>query len=509
MAAGRSLAAASSETQMTPTPPRLEAHGISKSFPGVLAVSNADLALMPGEIHALVGENGSGKSTLCMVFSGIYQPDAGDIFIDGTMARPENPRHAQALGISMMYQESNLVPQLTVAQNVALGHEPFLTRQAGLVESVATILRRLKFDIDPRTKAATLSGAQMQMVEIAKALYTRSKVIIMDEPTAALSALEVQRLHAVIRKIAASGVSIIYISHALEEALALADRVTVLRDGEVVACHPASELGRDDLVHLMVGRHVEIVRRPSSQARRGADLVRTEGLCWRERVRNVSFSLHAGEIVGLAGLIGSGRTEVASLLAGISRPDDGHIFVRGREVDLRSPRDALRHGIAILTENRKEEGLFLPLSVAHNLTISILSRLRGVSGLLSPAREQTEARGLADKSKLSAPSLQINVRSLSGGNQQKLLIGRMLAREPDILVFDEPTKGVDVGAIAEIHHLIRGLASRGKGILVISSYLPEIMALSDRILVMRGGEIVQDIDAAEATTDAVISRAFV
>jgi ABC-type sugar transport system ATPase subunit len=347
------------------------------------------------------------------------------------------------------------------------------------------------------------------MVEIAKALYTRSKVIIMDEPTAALSASEVQRLHDVIREIAASGIAIIYISHALEEALALADRVTVLRDGEVAACRSTSELCREDLVHLMVGQHVEIVQRPTTRAKRGAELVRTMGLCWRDRVRDASFSLYAGEIVGLAGLIGSGRTEVASLLAGINRPDGGQIFVRSREVDLRSPRDALGHGIAILTENRKEEGLFLPLSVAHNLTIGILSRLRGIMGLLSPAREREEARAIADRLRLSTPSLQIDVRSLSGGNQQKLLIGRMLVREPDILIFDEPTKGVDVGAIAEIHHLIRELASRGKGILVISSYLPEIMALSDRILVMRGGEIVQDIDAADASTDAVISRAFV
>jgi len=494
---------------MTSAALRLEARGITKSFPGVRAVANVDLALMPGEIHALVGENGSGKSTLCMVFSGIYRPDSGIIFIDGAMVRPENPRHAQALGISMMYQESNLVPELTVAQNVALGHDPFLTRQAALVESVAAILRRLKFDVDPRMKAATLGGAQMQMVEIAKALYTRSKVIIMDEPTAALSASEVQRLHDVIREIAASGIAIIYISHALEEALALADRVTVLRDGEVAACRSTSELCREDLVHLMVGQHVEIVQRPTTRAKRGAELVRTMGLCWRDRVRDASFSLYAGEIVGLAGLIGSGRTEVASLLAGINRPDGGQIFVRSREVDLRSPRDALGHGIAILTENRKEEGLFLPLSVAHNLTIGILSRLRGIMGLLSPAREREEARAIADRLRLSTPSLQIDVRSLSGGNQQKLLIGRMLVREPDILIFDEPTKGVDVGAIAEIHHLIRELASRGKGILVISSYLPEIMALSDRILVMRGGEIVQDIDAADASTDAVRSRAFV
>lgn len=490
------------------SPPRLEAQGITKRFSGIAAVDAASLSLAKGEIHALVGENGSGKSTLCMVIAGVYRPDGGVLRIDGLDVAPDDPRAAQTLGISMMYQESNLVPELTVAENIALGHEPFFLNRRATESRVREVIGRLGFKLDPGQKAGQLSGAQMQMVEIAKALYAQSKVIIMDEPTAALSAAETDTLHAVVREIAADGVSVIYISHALEEALSLAQRVTVLRDGQVVACRNSSDLTREELVSLMVGRQLGVVERGEAIAAPGLELLRVERLSWSGKVRNVSFVLRAGEVVGMAGLVGSGRSELASLLGGLERPDEGRILLRGQTISIRSPRAARRSGIALLTENRKEEGLFQQLSVAKNLTVTVWQRLAGVLGILTERREKMEARRLADAFAVVASSLSAEVRTLSGGNQQKALIGRMMNWNPEILIFDEPTKGVDVGAIAEIHRLIRDAAAAGKAVLMISSYLPEIMAVSDRVLVMRQGSIAADVEAGQATSAAIISNAF-
>jgi len=488
--------------------PRLEARGLTKGFPGVLAVDSADLSVMPGEIHALAGENGSGKSTLCMLLTGVHRPDAGEIQVDGKTVMPESPRHAQQLGISMMYQESNLVPELTVTDNVALGHGAFVRSRRRQRQAVRLILERLGFQIDPGAKAASLSGAKMQMVEIAKALYTRSRLIIMDEPTAALGAAEAERLHAVIRELAASGVSIIYISHALEEALQLAHRVTVLRDGQVVASHATAELTRDRLVHLMVGRHVGIVERQLPSGRHGQEALRAEKLSWRDKVLDASLVLRRGEVVGLAGLVGSGRSELAGLLAGLARPAEGRIFLHGQQVSLRGPADARRHGVVMLTENRKEDGLFLHLSVKINLTIGILHRLRSRIGLLRGKREGMLAAELVKRLGVVTSSLAVPARNLSGGNQQKMLFGRLLAREPEVLILDEPTKGVDVGAIEEIHRIVRQLADEGRAILVISSYLPEVMALADRIYVMRSGSIVAEVTADEASAAQIVSQAF-
>jgi ABC-type sugar transport system ATPase subunit len=487
---------------------RLEAREITKRFSGVTAVDRANLVLQPGEIHALVGENGSGKSTLCMVFSGVYRPDHGTLWIDGLEVSPGSPREAQKFGVSMTYQESNLVPELTVAENIALGHEPFFSRSTGVDRRVRGVLERLRFRLDPHQKAARLSGAQMQMVEIAKALFTDSKIIIMDEPTAALSGAETETLHSVVRELAAQGLSVIYISHALEEALTLAHKVSVLRDGRIVACQPSSELDRATLVRLMVGRHVEIVSRPKTSAAPGEELLRADELSWGQRVRNVSLSLRTGEVVGLAGLVGSGRSELANLLGGAEQPTAGRLIVQGRQTRLRSPAAARRLGIAYLTENRKEDGLFLQLSVARNITISVIHRLAAFLGIISTQRENAEASRLIQGFGIVAPSLKAEVRTLSGGNQQKLLFARLMNWSPKILILDEPTKGVDVGAIAEIHHLIRASAASGKAVLVISSYLPEIMALADRVLVMRQGAIVTEVNAREATSDRIISQAF-
>lgn len=488
--------------------PRLAVRGLTKIFPGVRAVQAADLTLQSGEIHALVGENGSGKSTLCMTLSGVYQPDSGEIEIDGVRVNPANPRHAQLLGISMMYQESNLVPELTVSANIALGHESFMLNKDETEERVREILNRLNFSLDPSVKASQLSGAQMQMAEIAKAFYGESKIIIMDEPTAALSLHEARAFHQVIRDVAATGVSVIYISHALEEALELADNITVLRDGEVVACCATKDLTRDGLVELMVGRHVGIVERPAHHESARDHFLRVENLSFANRVRDVTFDLSRGEVVGLAGLVGSGRSELAMSICGIVRPNAGSILIDGKLTKISSPRAAMRRGIAYLSENRKEDGLFLQLDVLHNLTISILDRLTGWHGLVRQARQIDAGRSLIANFVISIPGIKAKAQTLSGGNQQKSLIARLIATEPKILIFDEPTKGVDVGAIEFIHKTIRALAAEGKAILVISSYLPEIMALSDRVLVMRNGELVADISADDLSEDAVMAAAF-
>ena len=488
--------------------PRLSIHGLTKKFPGVLAVSEADLTLAPGEIHALVGENGSGKSTLCMTLSGVYQRDAGEIQIDGERVSPASPRQAQLLGVSMMYQESNLVPELTVSANIALGRESFVLNRRQTEVRVREILDRLDFHLDPSVKASHLSGAQMQMAEIAKALYEESKIIIMDEPTAALNIPEARALHKVIRDVAATGVSVIYISHALEEALEIADNVTVLRDGKVVACRETRAFTRGDLVELMVGRHIGIVERPTRHAAMGEELLRVENISLGNRVKNASVRLSRGEVVGLAGLVGSGRSELAMVICGVIRPTAGTIYIDGKRATLRSPRAAMRHGIAYLSENRKEDGLFLQLTVLTNLTISILDRLTNWVGLVRGRRETAEGRSLVDRFSIIIPGLGAKVQTLSGGNQQKSLIARLIEADLRILIFDEPTKGVDVGAIESIHKTIRSLASEGKAVLVVSSYLPEIMAISDRVLVMRDGELVANFTADEVTEDKVMAAAF-
>lgn len=487
--------------------PRLEARKLTKSFSGVRAVSQADLVVMPHEIHALVGENGSGKSTLCMTLSGVYQPDSGEVHVDGVRVMPENPRHAQSLGISMMYQESNLVPELNVAANIALGHESFIVDKREIEARAREILNRLEFSLDLGMKAAKLSGAQLQMAEIAKALYGRSKVIIMDEPTAALSLVEARALHKVIRDIAKSGVSVIYISHALEEALDLADNITVLRDGQVVACQPTKTLTRADLVQLMVGRAVTTLGRRSPISA-GEEVLRVEGLTLGQRVRDVTFDLRRGEIVGLAGLVGSGRSELASMVVGLARPTAGRIVVHGKPTRIRSPRHANSLGIAYLSENRKEDGLFLQLSVLTNLTISVLHRLSRFLGIVSRHREVEVGRAMISRFAISAPGLRAKMQTLSGGNQQKSLIARLLETKPEIVLFDEPTKGVDVGAIEQIHRTIRSLADEGKAVLVISSYLPEVLALSDRVLVMRAGQLAADLSADGISEDRVMAAAF-
>jgi ABC-type sugar transport system ATPase subunit len=488
--------------------PRLEVRGIIKRFPGVIAVDRVDLVLAPGEIHALVGENGSGKSTLCMVISGAYRPDGGEILVDGKPMQFANPRDAMACGIAMTYQESNLVPELTVAENIALGQAPFWSTSRELARSVRAVLTRLGFPLDPDLHAGALSGAQMQMVEIAKALFARARLIVMDEPTAALSATETQALHRVIRALAAEGVSVIYISHALEEALTLADTTTVLRDGRMVGRGPSSGFTRDSLIKLMVGQNLELAERPTTVATAGAELLRAEGLTLAGRVSDASLALHAGEVVGLAGLVGSGRSELAAVLAGIERPTRGQVLLRGRPLRLGSPVAAARAGIGYLSENRKEDGLFLPLSVTRNITMGLLPYLGGRLGVISGRREAAAARDLGNRFAVSAPSLAASVRTLSGGNQQKVLLARLMSRDPQVLILDEPTKGVDVGAIAEIHRLIRLFAAAGNAALVISSYLPEIIALSDRVLVMREGRLQADLPAGEASADKIMSRFF-
>jgi ABC-type sugar transport system ATPase subunit len=490
------------------TQPRLHARGIVKRFPGVTAIDGVDLLLEAGQIHALVGENGSGKSTLSSVISGIYRPDAGEILFDGRSVQFAGPRDAIACGIAMTYQESNLIPELSVSENITLGHAPFWSASRKMARSVRRVLARLDFKLDPDMRAGALSGAQVQMVEIAKALFASARLIIMDEPTAALSSTETRALHQVIRALAAEGVSVIYISHALEEALTLADMITVLRDGRTVRHGLSNEFTRDGLIRLMVGQNIGLSERPTSIVTRGDELLRAEGLTLPGRVFDASLALRAGEVVGLAGLVGSGRSELAGMLAGISKPKRGRVLVRNKQLRLGSPVVAREAGIGYLSENRKEDGLFMPLSVTRNIALGLISKLSSRFGAISQRREDKVARDLGDRFSVSASSFSAQVRILSGGNQQKVLLARLMSRQPIILILDEPTKGVDVGAIAEIHRLIRRFVAAGNTALVISSYLPEIMALSDRVLVMRDGRLQADLRASDVSIDQIMSRFF-
>ena len=488
---------------------RLSLQNIIKKFPGVTAVNKASLNIAKGEIHALVGENGSGKSTLCMTLSGVYQPDAGDIFIDGEKITFSDPRHAQENGISMMYQESNLVPELTVAENIFLGQGEFISNSKNTISMSQEILKKLNFDVDVLQKAKYLSGAQMQMIEIAKAINKKAKIMIMDEPTAALSIKESLNLHTIIKDIAKNGVSVIYISHALNEALELADNITVLRDGEVVACKKSKELNKNELVKLMVGREIE-ENISSNFTRKNTEVetLRVENISLSNKLKDINFSLHKGEILGFAGLVGSGRSELANIIYGLEKKSSGNIYIKGKKVKINSPIGAIKKGIAYLSENRKEDGLFLQLNVIVNLTVSVINKLSNFIGIINHKNQISVTNKLINKFSIVSPNIKSKIQTLSGGNQQKSLIARLINTNPEIIIFDEPTKGVDVGSIESIHNIIREIAKEGKSIIVISSYLPEILSISSRIIVMKNGNIVENVLSNETTQEKIMASAL-
>lgn len=487
--------------------PVLEMRGITKSFFGVRVLNDVTFSVDAGEVHSLVGENGAGKSTLMKILAGAYQPDAGEIYLAGTRVTIPNPRSATRLGIGIIYQETNLIPYFDVARNIFLGHEPL--RAPGVIdyrrlyaEAEAVLARLGVMNLHPKRQVGELSVAEQQMVEIAKAVSLNSKILIMDEPTAALTFREVDALFKLIATLKSQGITIIYISHRLDEVLTICDTVTVLKDGCVTGRRPVKGLTKDELIRLMVGRPLN----PSSgcgSGGRGEELLRVEGLTRAGKFYDVSFTVHAGEIVGIAGLAGSGRTEVVRAIFGADPVEAGSIYVMGKKVKINSPAQAVRLGLSLVPEDRQRQGLVQCLSARKNL---ILASLRQASrfGFVRRAHETSLARRMVDSLNIKVANVDQEVRCLSGGNQQKVVLGKWLAAGPRVLLVDEPTRGVDVGSKAKIYRILRGLAAEGLGILVISSELPEVLAISDRILVMARGRIVGEIAAAEATEEKLM-----
>ena len=484
----------------------------SKIYGGVHAIEGVNFDLYPGEVHALVGENGAGKSTLCKAIAGAINLTSGDYSLDGKPANFEQPRDALDAGICMVYQETSLVPTMTAAQNIELGNEKLLTRFRTLNIQAQQLLQSLNFHVDPATPVALLGTAKKQMVEIARAIYNKARIIIFDEPTASLTPEEIVHFFHLVRDLRARGVAIIYISHALEESLQIADRITVLRDGKLVITAPARQLTRDALVQHMVGREVAqaVYGGKAKTHQRREKVLTVENVTMGMAVKNMSFSVYAGEVVGIAGLIGSGRTEIAKIIYGALKRNlvnGGTIRLRGKPIRYRVPRQAINDGIAYITEDRKANGFFETMVVDDNVYIGSLATRKGWSFLLSRARRSKLANYWVERLKISALQRKARIIELSGGNQQKVVLAKTLVQEPSIIFFDEPTRGVDVGTIPHIHGEIRRLADEGKAVVVISSYLPEILAVSDRILVARTGRIVAEFDAADATQDKILYAA--
>ncbi len=489
-------------------PPVLEAKSLRKEFPGVLALSDARLALEAGQVHALLGENGAGKSTLMKIMSGLYRPDGGELWVDGAKVDFERPADAQARGITTIYQEFSLVPDLSIAECIFLGAEPtrlLLPDFARMRERARELLATLGLSIDPRTRVSELSVAEQQLVEIARALRSRTKVLAMDEPTAALSARESERLFEIVRKLKAEGVAILYVSHRLAEVFSLCDVATVLRDGATVGHVALGDVGERDVVKMMVGREVAELF-PRGERTAGPVRLEVKGLGRGARFKGVDLEVRAGEIVGLAGLVGAGRTEVLRAIFGADRPDEGVVKVDGQAVAPGDPGAAVRAGLGLLTEDRKQQGLALERSIRENTTLACLEQLSS-GGVVRAAEERQKALDALARVRVRMAGPEVPAGSLSGGNQQKVLLARWLLRGCRVLLFDEPTRGIDVGARAEIYEQIHQLAREGLAVLVVSSDLPEVIGLCDRVLVMADGRISGQLAHAEATEERILSLA--
>jgi ribose transport system ATP-binding protein len=484
--------------------------GIVKTFPGVRALDGVSFEVERGEVHALVGENGAGKSTLMKILAGAYRADAGEIRIDGKPAAIAAPRDAEALGIGMIYQEFNLAPDLGAIDNIMLGHEPmrglFLDRKAALA-GASQVLADLGIALPLERPARRLSVAQQQMCEIAKALVRKARLIVMDEPTAALTDREIDALFALIAKLKAQGVSFVYISHRLEELPRIADRITVIRDGKTIETRPAAAMPQDDLIRLMVGRSLDTHFPQLPEVPAGAPIVLdVRDLRAPSGVNGVSFAVRAGEIVGLAGLVGAGRTEIVRAVACADRPSSGDVFVAGTRLRPAGPHAAIEAGIALITEDRKAQGLVLGMSVRENTTLAHLSAYVKY-GFIDRSAEERIAHAEIGELSIRTPSAEQTVRNLSGGNQQKVVLAKWLIGDAKVFLFDEPTRGIDVGAKAEIYALMVALLRRGAGIVMVSSELPEVLGMSHRVLVVRAGEIRAEFARGEATPAKVIAVA--
>ncbi|MGM0487210.1 MAG: sugar ABC transporter ATP-binding protein [Planctomycetota bacterium] len=484
---------------------------ISKAFPGVQALQSVDFELFEGEVHALVGENGAGKSTLIKVLSGVHRPDRGRLWLRGQETRARSPRDMMDLGVRVIYQELNLVPGLSVAENLFLGREPIRHRLRGVVNwpemhrQCRTILERFGLGIDPRTKVGRLGVAHQQIIEIAKAISCRARIVVMDEPTSALTDRETEKLFAIIRDLRSQGVSVIYISHRLDEIRRIADRVTVLRDGRHIITSPRGELSPARIIQHMVGRRIDEYY-PKEALSHGDVLLSVEGLSQHNVCRDVSFELRRGEILGLAGLVGSGRTEIAELLFGRRKADQGVIRLGGHPVRVRTPRHAVELGVGLIPEERKTDGLVLDMSVFDNVTLSILKK-SSILGLVPRRRLARRVKNVTEETQLKSSGQNQQVKHLSGGNQQKVVLAKWLLHECQVYIFDEPTRGVDVGAKREIYRLMEKLARRGAGIIMISSDMPEVLHMSDRILVVCEGHIAGELQRHEATQESVLRLA--
>jgi ribose transport system ATP-binding protein len=475
--------------------PILEVRGITKSFPGVRALKNVDLRIWPGEVHALMGENGAGKSTLMKILAGAYRPDSGEILLDGSPVQFRTPHEARLAGIGIIYQELTVAPNLTVSGNVFLGSElsrlGFIKDTPEMDRRTQGVLDRLGARFSPNQRAAHLAVAEQQQVEIARALFYKSRVLVMDEPTAALSDRETDRLFEVVRHLRSEGLAIIYISHRMAEVYELADRLSVLRDGEYVGELKRAEFSAGKVIEMMVGRRLEDFYEHTKRAA-GRVVLEVKNMSDGDRVKKASFQLRQGEVLGLAGLVGAGRTELARLIFGADKRTSGEIYLNGEKLQINQPKDAIRAGIGYVPEDRKLQGVFLQMSSGENITMNILGRC-SAWGVLSFKKLNDRANAEVKAMRVRTASLKSRAGGLSGGNQQKLLLARWLEINPKVLLLDEPTRGVDVGAKAEIYALIQQLVDKGTAVLFISSELPEIVGVCDRVLVMREGEITGEV----------------
>jgi len=491
----------------------LELKGITKRFPGVVALDNVHLQLRPGEVHVLLGENGAGKSTLIKVITGAYIPEEGSIFVDGKEVVINGPIASQHLGIGAVYQEFNLMPHLTVAENIFMGKEPIKIKGIGMTNKSFMLSESKKYlemvgaKIDPNCMVGTLGVATQQIVEIAKALASDARILILDEPSAVLTNTEIDKLFEVVELLKAQNVAVIYISHRLEEIRRIGDRITVLRDGTYVETVDVNRdsFDKDFLIKLMVGRSIEN-QFPKAQVELGDELLRVENLCSKGKIENISFTLHKGEILGLAGLVGAGRTETAKIIFGADKKDSGKIFIDGKEVSINSPTDAINNNIGLAPEDRKTEGLVQGMSITNNVIVTCFNKVKKF-GCKSNILCNQLVGGLIKDLRVVTPSASQEVKNLSGGNQQKVVLAKWIASDSKVVILDEPTRGIDVGAKVEVYQLMSQLVEKGYGILMISSELPELLAMSDRIMVMCEGKMQGELTREEATQEKILTLA--
>lgn len=484
-------------------------HDICKSFPGVKALDHVDFELRSGEVMALLGENGAGKSTLMKVLSGVYTRDSGDMEIQGKAYGNLTPKQAQAAGVAIIHQELNMCRHLTVAENMFLGREKvrgMVLSQREMEAEAAEVLGRLKIDISPRTVVGDLPISKQQMVEIAKALSMDARILIMDEPTSALTAREIEDLFRIIRDLRASDHGIVYISHRLEELQHIVDRVTIMRDGQYIATMNFADTTIDQIITYMVGREIK-EKFPRVTCEKGKKVFEVKNLNAGRMVRNVSFSLYEGEIVGFAGLMGAGRTETTRAIFGIDPKQSGQIFLDGREIAIHSPMDAIRQGVVLAPEDRKKDGLCTKLSIRHNIALPNLDLLCNRLGVVSHSKENAMCDRAVKNLQIKTPSLDVDAANLSGGNQQKVVVAKWLARNSRVVLFDEPTRGIDVAAKVEIYHLMNQLKQQGIAVMFVSSELPEVLGIADRVIVMCDGQITGEVMARETTQNEILTLA--